>query len=87
MRADLYERRVAISDGRITAPMRSMKVQRNSFESANEELVTLNEELQTRNMELDQTNMELTETRDYAQAIIKTVREPLVILDSNLRDS
>ncbi|HSE41037.1 MAG TPA: chemotaxis protein CheB, partial [Acidobacteriota bacterium] len=55
------------------------------LESANEELVTLNEELQTRNMELDQTNMELMETRDYAQAIIKTVREPLVILDSNLR--
>lgn len=55
------------------------------LESANEELVTLNEEIQTRNMELDQTNMELTETRDYAQAIIKTVREPLIILDSNLR--
>ena len=55
------------------------------LESANEELVTLNEELQTRNIELDQTNIELTETRDYAQAIIKTVREPLVILDSILR--
>ena len=57
------------------------------LESANEELVTLNEELQTRNDELDQVNTELTETRDYAVAIIQTVREPLVILDENLRIS
>jgi len=57
------------------------------LESANEELVTLNEELQTRNNELDHVNAELTETRDYAEAIIRTVREPLVILDGNLRIS
>jgi two-component system CheB/CheR fusion protein len=57
------------------------------LESANEELVTLNEELQTGNNELDHVNAELTETRDYAEAIIRTVREPLVILDGNLRIS
>jgi two-component system, chemotaxis family, CheB/CheR fusion protein len=57
------------------------------LESANEELVTLNEELQTSNTELDHLNLELVETRDYAQAIIRTVREPLVILDSSLRIS
>ena len=57
------------------------------LESANEELVTLNEELQTSNNELDHVNAEVTETRDYAEAIIQTVREPLVILDGNLRIS
>jgi PAS domain-containing protein len=55
------------------------------LESGNEELATLNEELQNRNVELDQTNIELTETRDYAEAIIKTMRQPLVVLDANLR--
>jgi two-component system CheB/CheR fusion protein len=57
------------------------------LESANEELVTLNEELQNRNNELDHVNADLTETRDYAEAIIRTVREPLVILDGHLRIS
>ena len=57
------------------------------LESANEELVTLNEELLTRNNELDHVNAELIETRDYAESIIRTVREPLVILDGNLRIS
>lgn len=58
---------------------------REQLESGNEELATLNEELQNRNLELDQTNTELMETRDYAEAIIKTIREPLVVLDANLR--
>ncbi len=55
------------------------------LESSNEELVTLNEELQTRNLELDQTVTEVQETRDFARAVIETVREPLIILDQNLR--
>ena len=67
--------------------------------SGSEELQSLNEELETNKEELQSTNEELTivnqemislneqvtEARDYAEAIITTVREPLLVLDKNLR--
>ena len=46
--------------------------------SGNEALKTLSKELETR-------NEEITLARDYAEAIIETVREPLIILDGKLR--
>lgn len=55
-----------------------LETSKEELESTNEELLTVNEELQTR-------NAELTEARDYAQAIIRTVHSPLLILDKNLR--
>ena len=67
--------------------------------SGSEELQSLNEELETNKEELQSTNEELTvvnhevinlneqvtEARDYAESIIATMHEPLVILDKNLR--
>ena len=47
-------------------------------EAANEELATLNQELQDRNLQL---RREL----DYANGIVETVRDPLLILDAGLR--
>lgn len=69
------------------------------LQSGNEELLSLNEELQTGKEELQSTNEELTvvnqevtglneqitEARDYAQAIIANIREPLLVLDATLR--
>ncbi|MBA3723572.1 MAG: PAS domain-containing sensor histidine kinase [Candidatus Levybacteria bacterium] len=55
-----------------------LETSKEELESTNEELLTVNEELQNR-------NAELTEARDYAQAIIRTVRSPLLILDKDLR--
>jgi len=66
--------------------------------SSNEELQSLNEEMETNKEELQSTNEELTvvnheiislneqvtEARDYAEAIIATVHEPLIILDKDL---
>ena len=66
--------------------------------SGAEELQSLNEELETNKEELQSTNEELTvvnheiislneivaEARDYSEAIIATIREPLLILDKNL---
>ena len=61
-------------------------------QSLNEELETSKEELQSTNEELIIINQELlslnervSETRDYAEAIIATIHEPMVILDKNLR--
>ena len=67
--------------------------------SGSEELQSLNEELETNKEELQSTNEELTvvnhevinlneqvtEARDYAESIIATMHEPLIILDKNFR--
>jgi len=61
-------------------------------QTANEELTTArveqqagNEALKTISQELETRNEGMTLARDYAEAIIKTVREPLIILDGKLR--
>jgi len=67
--------------------------------SSSEELQSLNEELETSKEELQSTNEELTVVnhemiglneqvtiaRDYAEAIIGNIREPLLVMDKNLR--
>ena len=67
--------------------------------SSSEELQSLNEELETGKEELQSTNEELTvvnqemislnehvgAARDYAEAIIVNIREPLLVLDKHLR--
>jgi len=62
------------------------------LQSLNEELETSKEELQSTNEELTVVNQEivglngqLTEARDYAEAIVGTVREPMLVLDKKLR--
>lgn len=55
-----------------------LETSKEELESTNEELTTVNEELQNR-------NEQLSEARDYASAIIRTVRMPLLILDNDLR--
>ncbi len=67
--------------------------------SANEELQSLNEELETAKEELQSTNEELitvndelqaknaviAQARDFAMSIVETVRQPLLVLDAELR--
>ena len=67
--------------------------------SSSEELQSLNEEMETSKEELQSSNEELTvvnqemiglneqviEARDYAQSIVATVHEPLLILNKSLR--
>ena len=55
------------------------------FQSTNEELATTNDELRQRNVELNESIDELKKARDYSRAIVETVREPLLILDGDLR--
>lgn len=62
-----------------------LETAKEELESSNEELNTLNEELQNRNYDLEQLNIRLAVTRDYAEAIIKTMREPYLVLDSTLK--
>ncbi len=55
------------------------------LETSKEEIQSSNEELHILNQELRQRNQELIEARDYARAIVETVRDPLLILDEELR--
>jgi len=55
------------------------------LETAKEELQSTNEELSTVNEELQTRNVELSQSRDFAISIVETVRQPLLVLDTDLR--
>lgn len=55
------------------------------LETSKEEIQASNEELLITNQELQQRNTELDTAREYADAIVKTIREPLLVLDADLR--
>ena len=55
------------------------------LEAAKEELESTNEELITVNDELEAKNAALTQARDFAMSIVETVRQPLLVLDTQLR--
>ncbi len=62
------------------------------LQSLNEEMETSKEELQSTNEEITVINHELislnelvTEERNYAEAIVETIHEPLLVLDKNLK--
>lgn len=62
-----------------------LETAKEELQSSNEELITTNDELRLRNDELDKLNRALEQERDYADAIVETAREPLLVLDKNLR--
>ena len=55
------------------------------LETGKEELQSTNEELMILNQEMISLNEQLTVSRDYAEAIIVNIHEPLLVLDKNLR--
>ncbi len=69
-----------------------LETSKEELQSANEELTTTNEELRERNRMLAVLNAELEKARSaseraraYADGIVETVREPLVVLDGDLK--
>ncbi len=55
------------------------------LETGKEELQSTNEELMVVNQEMIGLNEQITASRDYAEAIIANIHEPLLVLDKNLR--
>jgi two-component system CheB/CheR fusion protein len=55
------------------------------LETSKEELQSTNEELTVLNQELSSLNEMVTTARNYAEAIVATIRQPLLVLDKNLR--
>jgi two-component system CheB/CheR fusion protein len=76
-----------------------LKTSKEEIQASNEELRSLNEALKTSkeeiqasneallvvNQELTQRNAELQAARAYAEDIVETIREPLLVLDADLR--
>jgi two-component system CheB/CheR fusion protein len=61
-----------------------LETSKEELESGNEELNTLNEELRNRNMQLTSLNSQMAELAELNEAILRTMREPLLLLDSDL---
>lgn len=55
------------------------------LETSKEELQTTNEELIVLNQELVSMNEQVTTARNYAESIITTIQEPMLVLDKTLR--
>ncbi len=55
------------------------------LETSKEEMQSSNEELTVVNQELISLNLQVTTAQQYAESIISTIREPLLVLDKNLR--
>jgi two-component system CheB/CheR fusion protein len=55
-----------------------LETSKEEMQSTNEELITINEELQLR-------NVDLKESVDYTEAVVQTIRDPLVVLHTDLR--
>ncbi|QGZ59952.1 chemotaxis protein CheB [Paraburkholderia acidiphila] len=62
-----------------------LETAKEELQSLNEELSTTNDELRYRNHELRVLHDEVALARDYADAIIDTMAEPLLVLESDLR--
>lgn len=62
-----------------------LETSKEELQSTNEELTTVNDELSNRNLQLKRSEEMITEARIYAENIVETVWEPLVILDAHLR--
>src|SRR5690606_27635248 len=62
-----------------------LETAKEELQSSNEELITTNDELVHRNEELNNLNAEMEHAKNYAQAIVETAREPLVVLHANMR--
>ncbi len=55
------------------------------LETAKEELQSTNEELLTVNEELHSKNASLMHARDFAMSVVETIRQPLLVLDTEFR--
>jgi two-component system CheB/CheR fusion protein len=62
-----------------------LETAKEELQSVNEELTTTNDELRYRNHELKTANEEVARARDFSQAIVATMSEPLLVLEANLK--
>jgi len=69
----------------ITSSNEELQSINEELETSKEEIESANEELQTINQELQVRNDQLTESYEYSEAILSTINEATLVLDSELR--
>ncbi|MFV8749905.1 CheR family methyltransferase [Nannocystaceae bacterium ST9] len=62
-----------------------LQTTKEEIQATNEELLTVNEELEARNVMLQKAEQRLRTARDYAESIVETVHEPLLVIGEDLR--
>jgi len=74
-----------LSNEEIRSANEELQTLNEELETSSEELASSNEELITMNQSLRDSNDQLKVSRDFAEAIIRTVRESLIVLGPDLR--
>lgn len=62
-----------------------LETAKEELQSINEELSTTNDELRFRVRELKDLHADVARSRDFAEAVIETIAEPILVLDDQLR--
>jgi PAS domain S-box-containing protein len=79
------EQEIAATRAQMAAALEERDAMNEELQTANEEIRASNEELHVINEELISANQQLKVAQEYAEAIVETVRDPLVVLDADLR--
>lgn len=82
---DAANEELQIANEEIRTSNEELQSTNEELETSREELQSTNEELTTSNQELQTRNEQLKVAQDYAEAIVETVREPLVVLSEDVR--
>lgn len=79
------EEELLLSNEEFQSTNEELETAKEELQSVNEELTTTNDELRYRNHELKSANDEAARARDFAQAIVETMSEPLLVLEADLK--
>jgi two-component system CheB/CheR fusion protein len=79
------EEEMLSSNEEIQSTNEELETAKEELQSLNEELSTTNDELAYRNRELRAMHDKMTVSRDYAEAIVETMSDPMLILESDGR--
>jgi chemotaxis methyl-accepting protein methylase/signal transduction histidine kinase/chemotaxis response regulator CheB len=80
-----FEEETLASNEEFQSTNEELETTKEELQSLNEELSTTNEELRFRHRELKTVHDQATQARDYADAIVETVSQPLLVLDAEFR--
>jgi len=79
------EEEMLSSNEEIQSTNEELETAKEELQSLNEELSTTNDELAYRNRELRAMHDKMTASRDYAEAIVETMSDPMLILEDDCR--
>lgn len=79
------EEEMLSSNEEIQSTNEELETAKEELQSLNEELSTTNDELGYRNRELRSMHEKMTVSRDYAEAIVETMSDPMLILEADCR--